>query len=96
MRVIGAGVGRTGTHSTKKALEMLLGERCYHMEEVIFDARASKRWCVHARLPTHPARTHDPSHDSWVISGGLVGASCALQHSHIVHSYVILKALTVL
>ena len=34
LRVIGAGVGRTGTHSLKVALEQLLGGPCYHMVEV--------------------------------------------------------------
>jgi len=34
LRVVGAGVGRTGTHSLKLALERLLGEPCYHMLEV--------------------------------------------------------------
>ena len=34
LRVVGAGVGRTGTNSLKLALETLLGERCYHMLEV--------------------------------------------------------------
>jgi hypothetical protein len=34
LKVIGAGVGRTGTHSLKVALEMLLGKPCYHMVEV--------------------------------------------------------------
>src|SRR5579871_506992 len=34
LRVIGAGVGRTGTMSLKGALEMLLGAPCYHMLEV--------------------------------------------------------------
>jgi hypothetical protein len=34
MRVIGAGLGRTGTHSLKFALERLLGAPCYHMVEV--------------------------------------------------------------
>ena len=34
LRVIGAGVGRTGTMSLKLALEKLLGGRCYHMIEV--------------------------------------------------------------
>jgi hypothetical protein len=33
MRVVGAGVGRTGTLSLKAALEQLLGGRCYHMLE---------------------------------------------------------------
>jgi hypothetical protein len=35
IRVVGAGVGRTGTHSLKLALEQLLGGRCYHMVEVL-------------------------------------------------------------
>ena len=34
IRVIGAGVGRTGTTSLQAALEILLGGRCYHMHEV--------------------------------------------------------------
>jgi hypothetical protein len=34
LRVIGAGLGRTGTMSLKVALEKLLGGRCYHMVEV--------------------------------------------------------------
>jgi sulfotransferase family protein len=35
LRVVGAGLGRTGTHSLKLALEQLLGGRCYHMSELI-------------------------------------------------------------
>ena len=34
LRIIGAGLGRTGTMSLKHALEDLLGGRCYHMAEV--------------------------------------------------------------
>src|SRR4051812_31609340 len=30
MRIVGAGLGRTGTHSLKLALERLLGEPCSH------------------------------------------------------------------
>jgi hypothetical protein len=33
LRVVGAGLGRTGTMSLKLALERLLGGRCYHMIE---------------------------------------------------------------
>lgn len=33
--VVGAGVGRTGTHSLKLAFERLLGQPCYHMFEVM-------------------------------------------------------------
>lgn len=35
LRVVGAGVGRTGTHSLKLALEQLLGAPCHHMLEVL-------------------------------------------------------------
>ena len=35
LRVVGAGLGRTGTMSLKVALERLLGGRCYHMAEVM-------------------------------------------------------------
>jgi hypothetical protein len=34
LRVVGAGVGRTGTKSLKLALERLLGAPCYHMVDV--------------------------------------------------------------
>lgn len=34
LRVIGAGLPRTGTHSLQIALEQLLGGRCYHMREI--------------------------------------------------------------
>lgn len=34
LRVVGAGLGRTGTHSLKLALERLLGAPCYHMTEL--------------------------------------------------------------
>ena len=35
VKVVGAGLGRTGTHSLKIALEQLLGGPCYHMFEVM-------------------------------------------------------------
>jgi hypothetical protein len=35
LQVVGAGLGRTGTHSLKQALEQLLGAPCYHMVEVL-------------------------------------------------------------
>ena len=35
LRVVGAGFGRTGTHSLKLALERLLGGRCYHMVDLL-------------------------------------------------------------
>lgn len=35
LKVVGAGLGRTGTHSLKMALEQLLGGTCYHMIELL-------------------------------------------------------------
>jgi hypothetical protein len=35
LKVVGAGLGRTGTNSLKLALELLLGAPCYHMFEVV-------------------------------------------------------------
>lgn len=40
LRIIGAGLPRTGTTSLKAAIEQLTGERCYHMFEVM--ARAEE------------------------------------------------------
>ncbi|MET1050685.1 MAG: sulfotransferase, partial [Acidimicrobiales bacterium] len=37
IRVVGAGLGRTGTTSLKAALEQLLGGPCHHMFEVAFN-----------------------------------------------------------
>ncbi len=34
LKVIGAGLPRTGTHSQQVALEYLLGGKCYHMREI--------------------------------------------------------------
>ena len=36
IKIIGAGIGRTGTHSLKLALEELGFGKCYHMDELIF------------------------------------------------------------
>ncbi len=44
MRVIGAGLGRTGTFSLKLALEQLLGGPCYHMAEVFERPRDVSVW----------------------------------------------------
>ncbi len=42
--VIGAGVGRTGTHSLKLALEELLGAPCHHMVEILGDPAQVPAW----------------------------------------------------
>ncbi len=44
LRVIGAGVGRTGTHSLKIALEQLLDGRCHHMLEIVADPGQIPLW----------------------------------------------------
>lgn len=42
--VVGAGVGRTGTHSLKLALEQLLGAPCHHMLEILGDPAQVPAW----------------------------------------------------
>ncbi len=49
LRVIGAGIGRTGTHSLKLALERLLGGRCYHMVEVFQRPEHIPVWAAAAK-----------------------------------------------
>ena len=44
LRVVGAGVGRTGTHSLKLALEQLLAGPCYHMLEVFQHPEHAPLW----------------------------------------------------
>jgi hypothetical protein len=44
LKVVGAGVGRTGTNSLKIALEQLLGEPCHHMFEIFADPAQISRW----------------------------------------------------
>jgi hypothetical protein len=44
LRVIGAGLPRTGTRSLKAALELLLGGRCYHMQEVFENLDHVRTW----------------------------------------------------
>ena len=52
LRVIGAGLGRTGTHSLKLALERLLGGRCYHMSAAIERPEDTETW--HAAIRGEP------------------------------------------
>jgi hypothetical protein len=49
LRVVGAGLGRTGTMSLKVALERLLGAPCYHMAEVFGHPEHVARWHAAAR-----------------------------------------------
>jgi hypothetical protein len=49
LRVVGAGLGRTGTHSLKVAFEQLLGGPCYHMVEVFGRPDRRVGWAAAAR-----------------------------------------------
>jgi hypothetical protein len=49
LRVVGAGMGRTGTNSLKLALERLLGEPCYHMFECFERPEHMPLWTAAAR-----------------------------------------------
>ena len=49
LRVVGAGLGRTGTLSLKLALERLLGAPCYHMLEVFQHPEHVALWHAAAR-----------------------------------------------
>ena len=53
LRVVGAGLGRTGTHSLKVALEELLGAPCHHMVEVFQHPEQAQhfRGAVEGRMP---------------------------------------------
>lgn len=44
LRVIGAGMGRTGTMSLKQALEFLLHKPCYHMTELLANPEHVDFW----------------------------------------------------
>lgn len=44
VRVVGSGLGRTGTLSLKHALEQLLGAPCYHMMECFAHPDHASRW----------------------------------------------------
>jgi hypothetical protein len=44
LRVVGAGLGRTGTHSLMNALELLLDAPCYHMAKVFERPDDAEKW----------------------------------------------------
>ncbi len=44
LRVVGSGLGRTGTKSMKEALEILLGAPCYHMVECFEHPDHPSQW----------------------------------------------------
>ena len=49
LKVVGAGLGRTGTHSLKVALEQLLRGPCYHMIEVLGRPDQREAWAAAVR-----------------------------------------------
>ncbi len=53
LRLVGAGLGRTGTHSLKLALERLTGLPCYHMTEVFGKPDVVETWraALHGEAP---------------------------------------------
>jgi hypothetical protein len=54
LRLVGAGVGRTGTNSLKVAIERLTGGRCYHMSELFERPADTPVWTaavVERRMP---------------------------------------------
>ena len=74
LRVVGAGVSRTGTHSLKLALEQLLGAPCHHMIKMIPDAAQQATWMDavdgkpvdwHAMLARYAAQVDWPGASFW-------------------------------
>lgn len=49
LKIVGSGFGRTGTMSTKMALEQLGFGRCHHMVEVMGDPKQHAFWKAHGR-----------------------------------------------
>ena len=77
-KLIGAGVGRTGTHSLKLALEELLGGPCYHMSELFGRDDDIAVW--HAAARGEPADLNamlDGLRGSRRLAGGRVLARAA-------------------
>ncbi len=52
LRVVGVGLGRTGTNSLKLALERLLGAPCHHMLEVFANEAQFPLWVAGRRVRT--------------------------------------------
>jgi len=50
IKIIGAGLGRTGTMSLKKALEHLSGEKCFHMVELLKQPKRLKHFKKKGKL----------------------------------------------
>jgi hypothetical protein len=61
LRVVGAGLPRTATRSLKAALELLLGDRCYHMAEVFQNLEDVPTWRAATRGGEVDWRAFPPS-----------------------------------
>lgn len=61
LKIIGAGIGRTGTHSLKLALEELGFGPCYHMEELIVHHPENIKYWIDAKAgkPTNWDKVFD-------------------------------------
>jgi len=66
LKVVGAGVGRTGTNSLKIALERLVGGRCHHMFEVVSDPTQIPLWTAAIEGRAVDWSTMPPGYDSLV------------------------------
>ena len=60
LRVVGAGLGRTGTRSLKAALERLLGGKVHHMSDVFKDAER--------QVPLWQAAVEGAPYDAWACA----------------------------
>ena len=68
LQLIGAGLGRTGTLSLKKALERLGHGPCYYMLEVLVAPERARHWLEQAPSGSHARRVFE-AHNRAVIDG---------------------------
>ncbi len=73
LRVVGSGLGRTGTMSLKSALEILLGGPCYHMIECFAHPEHPAQW--HAGIIGEPV-DWESLLDGYVASVDWPAAAC--------------------
>jgi hypothetical protein len=61
LRVVGAGLARTGTASLKLALEQLLGGPCYHMFELFANPARIPAWHEAPWASSRPGMSSSPA-----------------------------------
>jgi hypothetical protein len=89
LKVIGSGMGRTGTHSLKLALEKLLGAPCYHMMEVFPRPQHFKLWTQAGRgepVDWHALFDGFEAAVDWPAAGFWEEISAAFPEAIILHS----------